>query len=139
WFHSIDLGGGVVTPGQKAPIQHEREAAAFFDRVELSGCSVLDIGAWNGFFSFEAKRRGARRVLAADSYWWTQPVFQGRKTFELARRASLSTSRRRKSMLQISRLTLSASSMSSFFSGCSIIATMPSMPWHGQLVLQNIC
>ena len=87
WFHSIDLGGGVLTPGVKAPIQHERESAAFFDRVELSGRTVLDIGAWNGFYSFEAKRRGAARVLATDSYCWTHPHFQGRKTFELARRA----------------------------------------------------
>jgi tRNA (mo5U34)-methyltransferase len=87
WFHSIDLGGGVATPGGKAPHQHERESAAFFDRVKLFGRSVLDIGAWNGFYSFEAKRRGAERVLATDSYCWTHPIFQGRKTFELARRA----------------------------------------------------
>jgi tRNA (mo5U34)-methyltransferase len=77
----------VVTPGQKPPIQHECEAAVFFDRVELAGRSVLDIGAWNGFYSFEAKRRGAARVLATDSYCWTHPGFQGRKTFEFARRA----------------------------------------------------
>jgi tRNA (mo5U34)-methyltransferase len=86
WFHSIDLGGGVVTPGAKSPRQHQYEAAAFFDRVELVGRSVLDIGAWNGFYSFEAKRRGAERVLSTDSYCWTHPHFQGRKTFELARR-----------------------------------------------------
>jgi tRNA (mo5U34)-methyltransferase len=87
WFHSIDLGGGIITPGAKAPPVHQRESSAFFDRVQLSGRSVLDIGAWNGFYSFEAKRRGAERVLVTDSYCWRHPVFQGRQTFELARRA----------------------------------------------------
>jgi tRNA (mo5U34)-methyltransferase len=86
WFHSIDLGAGIVTPGAKSPLQHEQESAAFFDRVQLLDRSVLDIGAWNGFYSFEAKRRGAKRVLATDSYCWTHPDFQGRKAFELARR-----------------------------------------------------
>ena len=33
---------------------------------DLSGWSVLDIGAWHGFFSFECERRGADRVLAVD-------------------------------------------------------------------------
>jgi len=87
WFHSIDLGGGLITPGAKTTLVHQHEAAAFFDRVQLSGRTVLDIGAWNGFYSFEAKRRGAERVLATDSYCWTHPEFRGRKAFELARQA----------------------------------------------------
>lgn len=32
----------------------------------LEGLTVLDIGAWDGFFSFEAERRGAERVVAFD-------------------------------------------------------------------------
>jgi tRNA (mo5U34)-methyltransferase len=32
---------------------------------------VLDIGAWDGFFSFEAERRGAKRVVALDHYVWS--------------------------------------------------------------------
>jgi tRNA (mo5U34)-methyltransferase len=87
WFHSIDLGGGIVTPGTKTPDIHRLESAAFFDSVELSGQAVLDIGAWNGFYSFEAKRRGAARVLATDSFCWTHAGFQGRKTFDLAHRS----------------------------------------------------
>ena len=60
--HSIDLGDGVITPGGKSSAICAGEASLIFDRVDLSGRSVLDIGAWNGFFSFEAKRRGAARV-----------------------------------------------------------------------------
>ena len=83
----MDLGGGVVTPGNKPlPICLE-EASLYFERVDLTGLSVLDIGAWNGFFSFEAKRRGASRVLATDSYCWAHPSLRGRETFELARTA----------------------------------------------------
>jgi tRNA (mo5U34)-methyltransferase len=68
WYHQIDLGDGIVTPGvddspsRMAPLELPRD---------LSGKSVLDIGAWDGFFSFEAERRGASRVLATDSYCWS--------------------------------------------------------------------
>ncbi|HZY84982.1 MAG TPA: methyltransferase domain-containing protein [Gemmataceae bacterium] len=69
WFHSIDLGQGVVTPGHKSPalLRSELEAQRWPD---LRGKSVLDIGAWDGFFSFEAERRGASRVVALDHYSW---------------------------------------------------------------------
>jgi tRNA (mo5U34)-methyltransferase len=85
WFHSIDLGHGIVTPGSKSPAIHRAEYAAVFDPVELSGRSVIDIGAWNGAYSFEAKRRGAARVLATDHYVWNHPELRGRDGFELAR------------------------------------------------------
>src|SRR6266404_591837 len=87
WHHSIDLGGGVVTSGNKSAALCNDEAALIFDRVDLSGRSVLDIGAWNGFFSFEAKRRGASRVLATDSYCWSHPEIRGREAFDVARSA----------------------------------------------------
>jgi tRNA (mo5U34)-methyltransferase len=87
WHHSIDLGGGVVTAGNKSLANCAGEASLIFDRVDLSGRTVLDIGAWNGFFSFEAKRRGATRVLATDSYCWSHPQIRGREGFEVARSA----------------------------------------------------
>jgi tRNA (mo5U34)-methyltransferase len=87
WFHSIDLGHGIVTPGAKPPAVHQKEYAAIFDPVEVRGKSVIDIGAWNGAYSFEAKRRGAARVLATDHFAWRHPVLRGREAFELARSA----------------------------------------------------
>jgi tRNA (mo5U34)-methyltransferase len=87
WHHSIDLGGGVVTPGGKSLAICNAEAGLIFDRIDLKGRTVLDIGAWSGLFSFEAKRRGAARVLATDSFCWLHPHFRGRETFELARSA----------------------------------------------------
>jgi len=87
WFHSIDVGNGVVTPGTKTPQLHAAEAAAIFDPIEMNGATVIDIGAWNGYYSFEAKRRGASRVLATDHFCWNHEHFRGRETFDLARSA----------------------------------------------------
>ncbi|HEX7215497.1 MAG TPA: methyltransferase domain-containing protein [Methylomirabilota bacterium] len=86
WFHSIDLGNGVVTPGKKSLKVLRAEAEAIFGPLDLRGKSVLDIGAWNGYFSFEAKRRQAEQVLATDHHCWS-PEINGRATFDLARAA----------------------------------------------------
>jgi predicted nicotinamide N-methyase len=40
-------------------------------RYPVMDKSVLDVGAWNGYFSFEAERRGASRVLATDHFYWS--------------------------------------------------------------------
>jgi tRNA (mo5U34)-methyltransferase len=70
WWHSIDLGQGVVTKGCKTQetLQHELESLRLPD---LRGKTVLDIGAWDGFFSFEAEKRGAKRVVAFDHHIWS--------------------------------------------------------------------
>lgn len=60
WFYQIDLGHGIVTPG----IDRSAEKLADFGLPEdLSGKTVLDVGAYDGFFSF----------VATDYLWWTQP------------------------------------------------------------------
>jgi len=65
WYHSIDLGDGVVTPGNPPD---ERLAARGLP--VLRDRTVLDIGAWDGYWSFVAERRGAARVVAMDHYAW---------------------------------------------------------------------
>jgi tRNA (mo5U34)-methyltransferase len=87
WFHSIDLGDGVVTPGNVSPEVCAAKAGVVLDRLDLTGRSVLDIGAWNGYYSFAAKQHGAARVLATDSFCWANPKMRGRESFELARSA----------------------------------------------------
>ncbi|HUJ74273.1 MAG TPA: DUF1698 domain-containing protein [bacterium] len=83
WFHQIDLGGGIVTPG----IDDSAAKLRLLGMPEsLAGRTVLDIGAWDGFFSFEAERRGARRVLATDSVAWFGRTWTSKAGFELARR-----------------------------------------------------
>ena len=63
WFQRIDLGDGIVTPGSQDCALTLRRVAF---PTDLAGKTVLDIGANNGFFSLEAKRRGATRVVALD-------------------------------------------------------------------------
>jgi tRNA (mo5U34)-methyltransferase len=69
WWHSIDLGDGVVTPGAKSPALLEDELESL--RIgDLRGKSVLDIGAYDGYYSFAAERLGADRVVALDRWVW---------------------------------------------------------------------
>jgi tRNA (mo5U34)-methyltransferase len=86
WFHSIELGNGVVTKGRKSA-EKLREQADIIFRHGISGKSVLDIGAWDGGFSFEAERRGAARVVAADYYSWNGSHWGSKNGFLLARQA----------------------------------------------------
>jgi tRNA (mo5U34)-methyltransferase len=84
WYHSIPLGDGVVTPG--VDDSSLRLTKTHLPR-DLSGKTVLDVGAWDGFFSFEAERRGAERVLATDSFCWGGAGWGTKGGFELVRRA----------------------------------------------------
>jgi len=64
WFHSIDLGDGVVTKGASTTRIDEQHFPA------VAGRRVLDVGAWDGYYSFMAEREGASRVVALDHYVW---------------------------------------------------------------------
>jgi tRNA (mo5U34)-methyltransferase len=68
WFHSHVFPDGEAVRGDKAIDVLQREAEVVF-RHGVAGKSVLDIGARDGWFSFEAERRGARRVLATELFW----------------------------------------------------------------------
>ena len=83
WFHHINLNG-FVTPGQcnKAA----QDWIASFLPARFDGLSVLDIGAWDGFFSFLAEERGAARVLAVDKLQNPKAHDRGTAGFELAKK-----------------------------------------------------
>lgn len=83
WHHSINLGDGVVTPGIKSRYILRREADAAFGPLVAAGRSLIDIGAWNGYFTVEAKRRGFAPILAVDQYTWAHHELRGRETFDL--------------------------------------------------------
>jgi tRNA (mo5U34)-methyltransferase len=84
WYHTIELGHGLVTPG--ADNSPERLARLRLP-ASFAGQTVLDVGSWDGFFAFEAERRGAARVLATDSYSWHGSGWGNKAGFELARAA----------------------------------------------------
>src|SRR5256885_12356289 len=73
WFHSIDLGKGIVTNGWESAAQLRYEIDSF-RLPDLRGKTVLDINTWDGFFAFEAERRGASKVVALDYYMWAMDL-----------------------------------------------------------------
>lgn len=79
WVHTIDLGDGIVTPGLWKP---SPVIMRCMDQVDFQGKRVLDIGCWDGLWSFEAERRGAAEVIATDEN--SQRLFNEQPTFKLA-------------------------------------------------------
>lgn len=65
WFHTFALHRehGIYTPG--AAVDHRYRIPALPE--DFSGLSVLDVGAFDGFYAFVAEARGAERVLAIDN------------------------------------------------------------------------
>ena len=65
WFHTFALNSahGLYTPGKA------RDHGYWLASIPASfeDLSVLDVGAFDGFYSFLAEKRGAERVLAIDS------------------------------------------------------------------------
>ncbi len=63
WYHTLDLGDGLVTPGF---YDHRPILEHYGLPRRLDGMRVLDIAAFDGFWSFEFERRGAAEVVALD-------------------------------------------------------------------------
>jgi tRNA (mo5U34)-methyltransferase len=81
WVHTIDLGDGLVTPGAWPP---SRLISRALDEIDFRGRKVLDVGCWDGLWSFEAEKRGAADVYATDCI--SQRPHGEQPTFALARR-----------------------------------------------------
>jgi tRNA (mo5U34)-methyltransferase len=85
WYHSIELAPGVVTPG-RAPLAVWERTLRNLHLPNLHGKSVLDIGAYDGFFSFAAERLGAARVVALDEHVWATDMAAYMRDWREARR-----------------------------------------------------
>jgi len=71
WYHTIDLGHGIVTPG----IYDTRPYLKHYGLPRsLKGKTALDIGAASGYFTFELERRGAA-ATATDLPAWMEHDF----------------------------------------------------------------
>jgi tRNA (mo5U34)-methyltransferase len=64
WFHTFALSPGVYTPGIA---RDHRYRLPVLGTERFAGRAVLDVGAFDGFYSFVAEMRGARRVVAVDN------------------------------------------------------------------------
>jgi len=69
FYSPFDFGDGMVTRPDRVHRRFRRRVRLLRIPSDLSGKRVLDIGAWDGYFSFEFERRGAQ-VLAIDTYAW---------------------------------------------------------------------
>jgi tRNA (mo5U34)-methyltransferase len=65
WFHtfSLDHSDELYTPGVARDHRYRIPALP----GDFRGMSVLDVGAFDGFYAFLAEARGARRVVAVDN------------------------------------------------------------------------
>jgi tRNA (mo5U34)-methyltransferase len=62
WYHTIDLPGGVTTPG----FFDLRGVVDRWPWPDVAGKRCLDVGTFDGFLAFELERRGAAEVVAVD-------------------------------------------------------------------------
>jgi tRNA (mo5U34)-methyltransferase len=63
WYHSIELPGGIVTPGEYDLRESPRKVGF---PGSLEGMRCLDVGTRDGFWAFEMEKRGAAEVIALD-------------------------------------------------------------------------
>jgi tRNA (mo5U34)-methyltransferase len=77
WWHSFELPDGRQIAGVNSLESLKNRIGQFPVPEDLSGKRVLDIGSWDGWFSFEMERRGAE-VLAIDC--WDNPRFHKMKS-----------------------------------------------------------
>jgi tRNA (mo5U34)-methyltransferase len=64
WYHTLELGDGVVTAGM---FDHRPVLRHYPLPPDLSGLRCLDVGTMDGFWAFEMERRGASEVVAVDA------------------------------------------------------------------------
>jgi SAM-dependent methyltransferase len=67
YYHTIDLGEGVVTPGIEAFIPIQEPVIQTMHSIAFRGKRVLDIGCRDGLFCFEAEKAGAAEILGIDN------------------------------------------------------------------------
>jgi tRNA (mo5U34)-methyltransferase len=63
WYHTLDLGSGVVTEGM---FDHRPVEDRCMLPADLSGARCLDVGTMDGYWAFAMERRGAAEVVAVD-------------------------------------------------------------------------
>jgi len=67
FYHIIDLGDGIATPGNPRYVPAQKLVLEALERLDLKGKRVLDIGCRDGLFSFAAEKMGAAEVIAIDN------------------------------------------------------------------------
>lgn len=67
WYHEFDFGNGLHATSKTPDVQAHRKVWEFINReldaIDFLGKSVLDIGCWDGFWSF-MRKSGERAVCS---------------------------------------------------------------------------
>jgi tRNA (mo5U34)-methyltransferase len=92
WYHEFDFGNGLRTRAHTPDTTMHRQIWAFIERqlasIDFRGKTVLEVGSWDGYWSFWAERHGARSVLATDdlSQNWSRGdgIFLAKELFQSA-------------------------------------------------------
>lgn len=89
FFHKVKLDDEIYTNGVSN--MEEFRPCYIFDELDLSNKTVLDVGCWDGYFSFEAEKKGASRVTSfddprcrwggMDGYFFLHNYFKSRASF----------------------------------------------------------
>jgi len=70
WYHEFDFGDGLVSRSGTGSGDFHRSVWQLIrgelDALAFKNKTVLDLGCWDGYWSFYAEKRGARHVLATD-------------------------------------------------------------------------
>ena len=70
WFHDIDFANGLKARTTTRDAESHRNLWSWMegelDKISFAGKAVLDIGCWDGYWSFYAEKRSAAYVLASD-------------------------------------------------------------------------
>lgn len=131
WYHEFDFGNGLKAGSKRFGTEIHRRSWKFLkrnlDTIDFKDKSVLDIGCWDGYWSFDAERRGQEKC-------WRRMT--GRKT---RREGKVSCSRRSCSDQRLRSIWISPSTISHpstgslilFFSLASITTCwIPSTLWR---------
>ena len=70
WYHEFDFGGGLEAQSAVENLSGLREVWRYIERslaaIAFTGKTVLDVGAWDGFWSFVRRAPARRRIGAGD-------------------------------------------------------------------------
>jgi tRNA (mo5U34)-methyltransferase len=86
WFHPLTFDGGLAARPHERNIFYMKLCAFVAEqlrKLDLAGKRVLDVGCWDGYFSFLAEELGAASVLAVDDF---SQNYGTPEAFHLARR-----------------------------------------------------
>lgn len=68
WYHSFEING-VSNKGIRTSLEYQMWAAQAIP-IDLTGKTVLDLGAADGFYSYLCESRGAKKVVSLDFMEW---------------------------------------------------------------------